>query len=134
MSSAYHHESQGALEGYHQTLKNMPRKHCLEHNKDWDKGVPILLFTMRELSQESLDLSLSNIVFTSVERLGVADGIYRRCYYGANCATNQWFWHARGLASVGNNVQFLSTPMPLPSYPSKQEPNQKSIIHMRLHG
>ena len=33
-SSAYHPESQGVLERYHQTMKNMLRKYCLEHTKD----------------------------------------------------------------------------------------------------
>ena len=29
-SSAYHPESQGALEGFHQTLKNMIRSYCFD--------------------------------------------------------------------------------------------------------
>ena len=36
-SAAYHPESQGALESFHQTLKRMLRAHCLEHGKDWDE-------------------------------------------------------------------------------------------------
>ena len=43
-SSAYHPESQGALERFHQTLKNMIRTFCLENEKDWDEGIPLLLF------------------------------------------------------------------------------------------
>ncbi|KAK3894629.1 hypothetical protein Pcinc_001607 [Petrolisthes cinctipes] len=62
-SSAYHPESQGALERYHQTLKNMMRKYCLEHTKDWDKGVPFLLFATREVPQESLGFSPNELVF-----------------------------------------------------------------------
>ena len=53
-SSAYHPESQGALERFHQTLKNMLRTYCLENNRDWDQGVHLLLFAARESVQESL--------------------------------------------------------------------------------
>ena len=43
-SSAYHPQSQGALERYHQTLKTMIRAFCEEYPEDWDKGIPFLLF------------------------------------------------------------------------------------------
>lgn len=62
-SSAYHPESQGALERYHQTLKNMIRKYCLENTKDWDRGLPFLLFATREVPQESLGFSPNQLVF-----------------------------------------------------------------------
>ncbi|XP_037776259.1 uncharacterized protein LOC119573219 [Penaeus monodon] len=38
LSTAYHPESQGALERWHQTLKSMLRKFCLENQKCWDEG------------------------------------------------------------------------------------------------
>ncbi len=37
ISSAYHPESQGALERFHQTLKAMLRKYCMDTGKDWDE-------------------------------------------------------------------------------------------------
>ncbi len=40
ISSAYHPQSQGALELFHQTLKSMLKKYCQETDKDWDEGVP----------------------------------------------------------------------------------------------
>lgn len=46
-SSAYHPESQGAIERFHQTLKSMLRIYCLEFDKDWDEGVHLLLFAAR---------------------------------------------------------------------------------------
>ena len=46
-SSAFHPESQGALERFHQTLKTMLRAHSLEYQRDWDEGVPFLLFAVR---------------------------------------------------------------------------------------
>ena len=63
VSSAYHPESQGALERFHQTLKTMIKTYCQEHEKDWDEGVPLLLFAAREAVQESLGFSPFELVF-----------------------------------------------------------------------
>ena len=63
MSSAYHPQSQGALERYHQTLKNMMRCYCMDHEKDWDEGIPLLLFATREVTQESLGFSPFDLVY-----------------------------------------------------------------------
>ena len=62
-SSPYHPESQGALERFHQTLKNMLRVYCLEHERDWDEGIPFMLFAAREAVQESLGFSPFELVF-----------------------------------------------------------------------
>ncbi|XP_072163255.1 uncharacterized protein [Diadema setosum] len=62
-SSAYHPQSQGALERFHQTLKNMMRTYCFEVEKDWDEGLPLLLFSVRESVQESLGFSPFELVF-----------------------------------------------------------------------
>ena len=62
-SSAYHPESQGALERFHQTLKNMIRSYCFDANRDWDEGVHLLLFAVRESVQESLGYSPFELVF-----------------------------------------------------------------------
>ncbi|MDA3086465.1 RNase H-like domain-containing protein [Campylobacter sp. CS_ED1] len=63
-SSAYHPESQGALERFHQTLKNMIRTYCFDTNsKNWDEGVHLLLFAVREAVQESLGFSPFELVF-----------------------------------------------------------------------
>ena len=62
-SSAYHPQSQGALERFHQTLKNMMRVYCDEHEKEWDEGIPLLLFAVRESVQESLGFSPFELVF-----------------------------------------------------------------------
>lgn len=62
-SSAYHPESQGALERFHQTLKSMLRKYCMDVGKDWDDGVPLVLFAVRETIQESLGFSPAELVF-----------------------------------------------------------------------
>ena len=62
-SSAYHPESQGALERFHQTLKNMIRSYCFDAEKDWDEGIHLLLFAVRESVQESLGFSPFELVF-----------------------------------------------------------------------
>ena len=63
VSSAYHPESQGALERWHQTFKSVLRKYCLEAGKCWDEGVPFALFALRETIQESLGFSPAELVF-----------------------------------------------------------------------
>lgn len=63
VSGAYHPESQGSLERYHQTLKGMLRAYCLETGKDWADAVPWLLFACREVRQESLGFSPADLVF-----------------------------------------------------------------------
>ncbi|XP_061190377.1 uncharacterized protein LOC133198276 [Saccostrea echinata] len=62
-SSAYHPESQGALERFHQTLKNMIRTYCLSNEKEWDQGIPFLLFAVRDAKQESLGFSPFELVY-----------------------------------------------------------------------
>ncbi|CAM4678617.1 unnamed protein product [Leuciscus chuanchicus] len=68
LSSAYHPESQGAIERFHQTLKTMLRSYCVETGKDWDEGLPFLLFAVRETVQESLGYSPAELVFGHVVR------------------------------------------------------------------
>ena len=53
-ATAHHPESQGALERFHLSLKNMIRPYCLDNEKDWDEGISLLLFAIRESVQESL--------------------------------------------------------------------------------
>ena len=62
-SSAYHPQSQGALERWHQTLKTMMRIYCFETEKDWDEGIHLLLFAAQESVQESLGFSPFELVF-----------------------------------------------------------------------
>ena len=62
-SSPYHPESQGALERFHQTLKNMIRSYCFDTEKDWDEGIHLLLFAVRESVRKSLGFSPFELVF-----------------------------------------------------------------------
>lgn len=63
VSSAYHPESQGALERWHQTLKSMLKKHCHDNGTDWDESTPFVLFAARDAVQESLGFSPAQLVF-----------------------------------------------------------------------
>ena len=62
-STAYHPQSQGALERFHQTLKSMLKKYCIQYSKDWDEGVHFVLFAAREAVQDSLGFSPFELVF-----------------------------------------------------------------------
>ena len=67
-STAYHPQSQGALERFHQTLKSMLRAYCLQENKEWDEGLPLLLFAVRDSVQASLGFSPFELVFGHTPR------------------------------------------------------------------
>ena len=62
-SAAYHPQSQGAIERFHQTLKNMMRSYCFQYQKDWDEGIHLLLFAAREAVQEALGFNPFELVF-----------------------------------------------------------------------
>ncbi|XP_042559700.1 uncharacterized protein LOC116219171 [Clupea harengus] len=63
ISSAYHPQSQGALERFHQTLKSLLRSFCVELSSDWEEGLPWLLLAIREVAQESIGFSPNELVF-----------------------------------------------------------------------
>ena len=62
-SSAYHAQSRGALKRFHQTLKSLLRAYCTELDRDWEEGLPWLMLSAREVSQESLGFSPNDLVF-----------------------------------------------------------------------
>ena len=51
------------MERFHQTMKTILKTYCLENDKDWDEGVPLMLFARRESVQESLGFSPFELVF-----------------------------------------------------------------------
>ena len=67
-STAYHPHSQGAMERFHQTLKNMLRMYFLEQNKDWGEGVHMLLFAVRDSVQEAFGFNPFELVFGHTPR------------------------------------------------------------------
>ena len=67
-STAYHPQTQGALERFHQTLKNMMKAYYTTEGKDWDEGIPLLLFAARESIQQSLGFIPFKLVFGHLPR------------------------------------------------------------------
>uniref|UniRef100_A0A3B4UD58 Gypsy retrotransposon integrase-like protein 1 n=1 Tax=Seriola dumerili TaxID=41447 RepID=A0A3B4UD58_SERDU len=67
-SSAYHAQSQGALERFHQTLKSVLRAYCTELGKDWEESLPWLMLAAREVTQESTGFSANELVFAHTVR------------------------------------------------------------------
>ena len=63
VSSAYHPQSQGALERWHQTLKSVLHKYCHDTGRAWDEGVPFALFAIRGVKQESLGFTPAELMF-----------------------------------------------------------------------
>lgn len=58
VSSAYHPESQGALEHF-----LMLCSYCTELSQDWEEGLPWLMLGIREVLQESTGFSSNELVF-----------------------------------------------------------------------
>lgn len=71
-STAYHPESQGAIEWFHQTLKSLLRSYCTELSHDWEEGLPWLMLAAREVTQESTGFSPNELVFGHTVRSPLA--------------------------------------------------------------
>ncbi len=63
VSSAYHPESQGCPGKIPPNVENHVETYCTESEKEWDDGLPLLLFALRETVQESLGFSPAELVF-----------------------------------------------------------------------
>ncbi|XP_066969216.1 uncharacterized protein [Macrobrachium rosenbergii] len=63
VTSSYHPESQDQVETFHQTLKSVFKKFCIETGNEWDKEVPYALFAIRSVPNESLGFSPFELVF-----------------------------------------------------------------------
>ena len=66
--SAYHPQSQEALERFYQMVKSMIWTYCFQEQKNWDEGMPLLLFAVREAVQASLGFSAFELVFGHTPR------------------------------------------------------------------
>ena len=62
-ASSYHPESQGALERFHQTFKTLLKLFCEENQTDWDQGIDLLLFAVRDAKNESTGYSPFQLLF-----------------------------------------------------------------------
>ena len=64
-------------------FNNTTRTFCLDSQTDWDDGVHMLLFVVREACEESLDFSPFELVWTLCERSPKA--FKGKWFYGNTC-------------------------------------------------
>ena len=62
-TTPYHPQTDGLVERYNQTLKNMLRKYVSANGKDWDRWLPYLLFAYREVPQASTGFSPFELLY-----------------------------------------------------------------------
>ena len=62
-SSAYHPESQGAIERFHRSLKDMVRAYSVEFPTEWDVAMPFLMFAARDSVCESTGFTPFQLVY-----------------------------------------------------------------------
>lgn len=62
-TTPYHPQTDGLVERFNHTLKNMLRKFVSDTGKDWDKWLPFLLFAYREVPQASTGFSPFELVY-----------------------------------------------------------------------
>ena len=63
LATAYHAQSQGALERFHSMLKSLLRAYCVELGCDREEGLPWLMLAAREVTHESTGFSPNYLVF-----------------------------------------------------------------------
>ena len=62
-TTPYHPMANGACERFNGTLKQMLRRMCQERPQDWDRYLPALLFSYREVPHESLGYSPFELMY-----------------------------------------------------------------------
>ena len=67
-TSPYHPQTDGLVERFNQTLKAMLRKYVSEEGQDWNKLLPYLLFTYREVPQASTGYSPFELLYGKAVR------------------------------------------------------------------
>ncbi|XP_040079039.2 uncharacterized protein LOC120850576 [Ixodes scapularis] len=63
LTTPYHLISNGLVERFNGTIKQMLRRMCKERPKDWDRYLPALLFAYREVPQASLRFSPFELLY-----------------------------------------------------------------------
>lgn len=61
--SPCHPQTDGLVERFNQTLKNMLKKFVSDTGKDWDRWLSLMLFAYRAVPQESTGFSPFELVY-----------------------------------------------------------------------
>lgn len=85
-TTPYHPQTDGLVERFNQTLKNMLRKFVADTGKDWDKWLPFLLFAYREVPQASTGFSPFKLLYGWPVQ-GPLD-LLKKCWEGSPVATS----------------------------------------------
>ena len=67
-TTIYHAQCNGLVERFHSTLKSMLRKMTEERPRDWDRYLPALLFSYREIPQTSTGFSPFELLYGRTPR------------------------------------------------------------------
>ncbi|XP_066990476.1 uncharacterized protein [Macrobrachium rosenbergii] len=62
-SSAYHPQTNGALERVHQTIKNLLRKYMSEISLHWDEDLDLLMYILRSVPHDTTGISPFELMF-----------------------------------------------------------------------
>ena len=87
-TSVYHPQTDGLVERFNRTLKNMIRKFVHEDAKNWDKWLEPLLFAVREVPQASSGFSPFELLYGRRPR-GVLDVIKEYWEEGPSNSKNE---------------------------------------------
>ncbi|KAK5854605.1 hypothetical protein PBY51_004785 [Eleginops maclovinus] len=87
-TSVYHPQTDGLVERFNKTLKNMVRKFVHEDSRNWDKWLDPLLFAVREVPQSSTGFSPFELLFGRKPR-GVLDLFKENWEEGPSTSKNE---------------------------------------------
>ena len=68
-SSPYHPQANGQVERFNRTLEDMLSKYAVDHQRDWDRFVPLVLFAYRASKHESTGETPNALMFGRQVRL-----------------------------------------------------------------